>query len=112
MICEKNALQYLLPMIAGITVFCTACGSGANSSDKEVPKNPSGDTSAEDADTESMTTAELVDAILRDPEMTVFSAYNDSMQALEMFRKTYNVYGELNNRDDVLGCAGSIGGCL
>ena len=54
---KKNALQYLLPMIAGITVFCTACGSGANSSDKEVPKNPSGDTSAEDADTESMTTA-------------------------------------------------------
>ena len=99
---KKNALQYLLPMIAGITVFCTACGSGANSSDKEVPKNPSGDTSAEDADTESMTTAELVDAILRDPEMTVFSAYNDSMQALEMFRQTYNVYGELNNRDDVL----------
>ena len=99
---KKNALQYLLPMIAGITVFCTACGSGANSSDKEVPKNPSGDTSAEDADTESMTTAELVDAILRDPEMTVFSAYNDSMQALEMFRRTYNVYGELNNRDDVL----------
>ena len=62
---KKNALQYLLPMIAGITVFCTACGSGANSSDKEVPKNPSGDTSAEDADTESMTTAELVDAIFR-----------------------------------------------
>ena len=26
-----------------------------------------------------------------------------------MFRQTYNVYGELNNRDDVLGCAGSIG---
>lgn len=99
---KKNALQYLLPMIAGITVFCTACGSGVNSSDKEVPKNLSGDTSAEDADTESMTTAELVDAILRDPEMTVFSAYNDSMQALEMFRQTYNVYGELNNRDDVL----------
>lgn len=117
---KKNALQYLLPMIAGITVFCTACGSGANSSDKEVPKNPSGDTSAEDADTDagqneefdasaltenevkSLTTAELVDAILRDPEMTVFSAYNDSMQALEMFRQTYNVYGELNNRDDVL----------
>ena len=98
----------------------TDCGSGVNSSDKEVPKNLSGDTSAEDADTDagqneefdasaltenevkSLTTAELVDAILRDPEMTVFSAYNDSMQALEMFRQTYNVYGELNNRDDVL----------
>ena len=34
--------------------------------------------------------------------MTIFSAYNDSIQALEMFRQTYNVYRELNNRDDVL----------
>lgn len=112
MICEEKCFTVSIAYDRRDYCFCTACGSGANSSDKEVPKNPSGDTSAEDADTESMTTAELVDAILRDPEMTVFSAYNDSMQALEMFRQTYNVYGELNNRDDVLGCAGSIGGCL
>lgn len=110
-----RAKRYLLIVIIGSAFSGTACGSSEDSSDGYTTEKAVEDAVADAGEKEefdaaalteskvkAMSTAELVDAILRDPKMTIFSAYNDSIQALEMFRQTYNVYRELNNRDDVL----------
>lgn len=110
-----RAKRYLLIVIIGSAFSGTACGSSEDSSDGYTTEKAVEDAVADagekeefdaaaltESEVKAMSTAELVDAILRDPKMTIFSAYNDSIQALEMFRQTYNVYRELNNRDDVL----------
>ena len=110
-----RAKRYLLIAIIGSAFSGTACGSSEDSSDGYTTEKAVEDAVADagekeefdaaaltESEVKAMSTAELVDAILRDPKMTIFSAYNDSIQALEMFRQTYNVYRELNNRDDVL----------
>ncbi len=110
-----RAKRYLLIVIIGSAFLGTACGSSEDSSDGYTTEKAVEDAVADagekeefdaaaltESEVKAMSTAELVDAILRDPKMTIFSAYNDSIQALEMFRQTYNVYRELNNRDDVL----------
>ena len=111
----KRMMKYLLILVMGAVVFCTGCGSGEDSSDintfektaedpiADVEENEEFDAAAlAESEAKAMSTAELVYAILRDPKMTIFSAYDNSIQALEMFRQTYNVYKELEDRDDVL----------